>query len=1075
MIARDRGVWFLGGRVSRRTWYVIAGASLRLLVEPEEVGLPRGAQWPESVVLLARPDSEVLARTPREQILLVYWSRLYRARVRSDLWMTVASRGLGDAEIAARRRSIGLTEFAEARSVLERQGLVLAGDGDSVVYCEFAAAFLELLNFAPHLLAHTFPAIDDRDAVARLLASDVNGAALLSATRPPGAPGLDDGDESEADGPEPGDQVDPVPAEVEENAEDEAPFSGSPHHNPKVARLSRSADMAARRGNDARAATLHACASRIVGAEAAGTHRARARAALKQLAERMQKALFIRKGEAEHWAEALTPLLRRASRGFWTPEARLLYDLQKVCVDHEREVFALDTLGWLFSFGRRPLKRPLPYLREVMMSKHLRTAARRLPNVTLAHEDRIRLETLLDPAVHQAELSLRERFRPWITATLEQTWVQPQNVPERVAYNKLVEELLDPIVARGFTTLGDFRDSASRSHLKMPDLSGPGELLRGDRLLMADRSLAASLEGVHRPGEVYMRALQRLSALAFGTRLGRFLTLFAALPFGGSFVALKGLEEIDHLFLSHLTGKHHQLVTVLSVTVLGLLALATINFTSFRRQFLAALSALGWFLRAVFVSLPAWILRNPLLRKVLTSPVSWFLWQWIMKPMVVAVPAWLIARRFSRGPSEALGTGSAVFLVASFLFNTRDGRRLEQLILDHLAEAGRAFVLEVVPGAIRAVMWAFEQVIERMERVLYAVDEWLRFRAGQSGASLAAKAVLGLLWAIVAYLVRFYVNLLIEPQVNPIKHFPVVTVSHKVMLPFLGELTRLVEGLLAPIFGTYLGWALAWANVLLIPGIFGFLVWELKSNWRLYAANRSRTLEPEIVGSHGETVVRLLRPGFHSGTLPKLFARLRRAERSRGRQTAALKRREALHHVEESFRRFVERDVVALLRESQMPGVAAVHAGSIRLASNRVRLELIASDEHSQPLLVDLIEHEGLLIAGVARAGWAAHLSRDARRTLADAFVGFFKMSGVQLAFPRLDVDSLDEVGMHLDSLTRKGKAVAMNHVILTWTDWVATWEGDSLDQPAGADGTHLVDVLSPRERTSVPEASASE
>ncbi len=115
VISRDRGVWFLGGRASRRTWYVIAGARLPSLVEPEEVGLPRGAPWPETVVLLARPDAEVLARTPRAQLLLVYWSRLFRARVRSTVQHAIASKGLDDAGIAARKRSIGPTEFAEAR------------------------------------------------------------------------------------------------------------------------------------------------------------------------------------------------------------------------------------------------------------------------------------------------------------------------------------------------------------------------------------------------------------------------------------------------------------------------------------------------------------------------------------------------------------------------------------------------------------------------------------------------------------------------------------------------------------------------------------------------------------------------------------------------------------------------------------------------------------------------------------------------------------------------------------------------------------------------------------------------
>ena len=59
-----------------------------------------------------------------------------------------------------------------------------------------------------------------------------------------------------------------------------------------------------------------------------------------------------------------------------------------------------------------------------------------------------------------------------------------------------------------------------------------------------------------------------------------------------------------------------------------------------------------------------------------------------------------------------------------------------------------------------------------------------RFREGQSRGLLAVKAVLGLFWSIVTYAVRIYLNLLVEPQLNPIKHFPVVTVAAKIMLPF---------------------------------------------------------------------------------------------------------------------------------------------------------------------------------------------------------------------------------------------------------------------------------------------------
>ena len=63
-----------------------------------------------------------------------------------------------------------------------------------------------------------------------------------------------------------------------------------------------------------------------------------------------------------------------------------------------------------------------------------------------------------------------------------------------------------------------------------------------------------------------------------------------------------------------------------------------------------------------------------------------------------------------------------------------------------------------------------------------------------------------------------------------------------------------------------------------MPGVFGFLVWELKENWKLYRANRATNLRPVMIGHHGETMLRLLRPGFHSGTLPKLFAKFTRID-----------------------------------------------------------------------------------------------------------------------------------------------------------------------------------------------------
>ena len=45
--------------------------------------------------------------------------------------------------------------------------------------------------------------------------------------------------------------------------------------------------------------------------------------------------------------------------------------------------------------------------------------------------------------------------------------------------------------------------------------------------------------------------------------------------------------------------------------------------------------------------------------------------------------------------------------------------------------------------------------------------------------------------------------------------------------------------------------AIATGLVSVTPGVFGFLVWELKENWRLYDSNRSLEFRPTIIGGHG--------------------------------------------------------------------------------------------------------------------------------------------------------------------------------------------------------------------------------
>ena len=108
--------------------------------------------------------------------------------------------------------------------------------------------------------------------------------------------------------------------------------------------------------------------------------------------------------------------------------------------------------------------------------------------------------------------------------------------------------MLDQIVDRGFFTMGILRDAISRNNLKLPDISGAGDFLHGDELLRADHRLAIALDGVYHAGESYLRGMQRLSSLAFGTAVGRFVTRFAIVPFGGAYLTLACLRHMVEIF-----------------------------------------------------------------------------------------------------------------------------------------------------------------------------------------------------------------------------------------------------------------------------------------------------------------------------------------------------------------------------------------------------------------------------------------------------------------------------------------------------------------------------------------------
>ncbi len=281
-----------------------------------------------------------------------------------------------------------------------------------------------------------------------------------------------------------------------------------------------------------------------------------------------------------------------------------------------------------------------------------------------------------------------------------------------------------------------------------------------------------------------------------------------------------------------------------------------------------------------------------------------------------------------------------------------------------------------------------------------------------------------------------------------------MTVAAKIILPFAVVLTGLFAAPLKPFLGPVIGNAVAATTVLFLPGVFGFLVWELRSNWRLYAANRPANLGPIAVGSHGETVVRFLRPAFHSGTLPKRFARLRRALRA-GREPGALKHREALtpRRVGHAPARRTRLRRPAR-REPSVRGRWSLEPGSIRLATNRIRIELPGGDRDRPSLWIDLEERSGVLAAGVSQRGWPRWpADAPSGRTLADALAGLYKIGAVERVHPARD--------RLADPAAKRANAGAgaaspapdeFDGVAIPWRDWVQEWDGEA-SRGADADG----------------------
>jgi hypothetical protein len=958
VIKQHRGLPGIGLHVPHARCYALPRAELEKLVEHDELSIDP-AELPARVAVFSGSRAALAAGDPDE--LSRAWRKIFHAHVDLALDDLRARQALGAASIRERIHRIGQTEFDEIRSVLREEDLLLPPVDDVGTYAEFVALYLELRHFAPRALDRTFPALD-LGRVDAAIALDVDALAVLAATRPAGAP------------------EQPV-------SDAQAPVVREPIAQPAIVDASarRKAARARKKGNRARAAIL---------AMRAGDRDA-ARDDLDALGARLARAV----GPAEPapgWTTALLPVAEVAAAQRvmrFTAEARLLHDLQTACVVAEREVKTVDVLGWAVTRGRRPLVRPLPATREVRVARHLQEAVKNVDGCALPSSvEHERLAAAIRDMVERANTNVRVVMRPKIVAALDAVALQPRNLPEHVAQKKLVDELLDQAVAVGRLTLGNLRDAISHNDLKLPDLRRH-QLRSGDELLRCDAQLARSLDGVHRRGEGYMRFLQKISSILFGTPVGRVLTLYLILPLLASFTVFSGLQHMVGPVAAKLIGYQPVIQTNERIYAGAGFLFLMLHVPVFRRTVVFVFRRLAHALRVVLIDAPLALLQRPLVRWMLGSAFT----RWVIQPAIPAAIAWLFVDGFLHWPIAA-----GVFVVVALGLNSRLGRRAQQRIADAVVRWGRQLTGRIVPSAIKYLLDMFRELVELLDRGIYRVDEWLRFRSGQSWLTLVIKGTLGTVWALIAYFLRLYINLFIEPEVNPIKHFPVVTVAAKIILPFTQPIVSAISGPATKIMGQTLGVSFAAFTMLVLPGLAGFLVWEFKENWKLYRKTRAKTVREVSFGHHGETMVQLLKPGFHSGTIPKRFARLRSAAWNDDERAVA-KHRAALHHVEEAIHTFVDRELVSMLNEAIAFRVTDVAVAHVAISSNRVQIDLACPTIAPDPARITFEQQSGWIVASIPVRGWLDQLDDGQRPIFEIALAGFYRRSGVDLVREQLE------------------------------------------------------------------------
>ena len=192
-----------------------------------------------------------------------------------------------------------------------------------------------------------------------------------------------------------------------------------------------------------------------------------------------------------------------------------------------------------------------------------------------------------------------------------------------------------------------------------------------------------------------------------------------------------------------------------------------------------------------------------------------------------------------------------------------------------------------------------------------------------------------------------------------------------------------------------------------IPGIFGFLVWELKENWRLYAANRPQGLQPMIIGQprrndgpaaearlpfrHDSQTLRQTPPRRTKG--PEVRATGRRCENISTDSSTSRSRSAA------TWSAISSRSQRKPPRRGNACAAAVIAAASqeFEFGTNRVRLGFFHGRRPNSASAIDFEVQAGWLLGGVGQARKCSSCRQATARNYRRRFSASIKRPGRRL------------------------------------------------------------------------------